>query len=153
MSSNICRICKRRLTNGTSVELGIGPVCRGSVDNFVDLQGELFMVEAIPNFGDVVCFRDYQDGYHSPRSNVPHRIVKHSPDGFEWGYGGSGPSEFALNILSVFIGQEEAQRGGLYQDFKWQFISTLPHEGGTIKREDILAWIESNHRKVLLEGV
>jgi len=95
-------------------------------------------VKAIPGFGDVTCYRDV-DGVHS---NVPQRIVYHSPDGFEWGYGGSGPSDFALNILSVFIGQEMAYL--YHQDFKWKFISGMPHEGGTIKRETILEWIKEN---------
>jgi len=40
----------------------------------------------------------------------------HSPDGFEWGYGGSGPARFVFAILADAIGDREAQR--LYQDFK-----------------------------------
>ena len=68
------------------------------------------------------------------------RIINHSPDGFAWGYGGSGPADLALNILAIFIGQAEAVK--YYQDFKWDFIATLPYEGGVIKREDILQWIK-----------
>jgi hypothetical protein len=94
------------------------------------------MVDAIPDFGDVTCSRDYE-GIHT---NVPRRIIRHSPDGFEWGYGGSGPSDFALNILSVFVGQKLATQ--YHQDFKWEFIYNLPYEGGTIKRDDILEWIK-----------
>ena len=139
MSNNTCRECHRHLTNKASVELGIGPICRNKVDEENDTQGELFMVDAIPDFGDVICSRS-EDGI---RTNVTRRITHHSPNGFEWGYGGSGLADFALNILSVFIGQEEAQRGGLYQDFKWQFISSLPYEGGMINREDVLLWVES----------
>ena len=98
------------------------------------------MVNAIPDFTeDIVCRRD-EDGIYT---NVPRRIVRHSPDGFEWGYGGSGPADFALNILSIFVGQKEAQRNGLHQDFKWEFISPLPEAGGTIPREAILRWIEA----------
>jgi len=58
------------------------------------------------------------------------------------GYGGSGPADFALNIMSIFISQEEAEKNGLYQDFKWEFVSQLPHEGGTIPRDVILNWLE-----------
>jgi hypothetical protein len=108
VSSNICRICKRRLTDSTSVSLGIGPVCRAK-DIFDSKQGELFMFEAIPNFGDVTCSRDCE-GIHT---NVPHRIKRHSPTGLAWGYGGSGPADFALNILSVFIGQKEYEKDEL----------------------------------------
>jgi len=94
-------------------------------------------VGAIPDFNeDIVCSRD-ADGIHT---NVPQRIIQHSPTGFAWGYGGSGPADLALNILSIFTGQEFAER--YHQDFKWKFIATLPHEGGTIKREDIIQWIE-----------
>ena len=31
----------------------------------------------------------------------------HSPSGFAWGYGGSGPAETALNILADFFGEHE----------------------------------------------
>jgi hypothetical protein len=100
------------------------------------------MVEALDDFnGDVVCYRD-EDG--SAVSNVPRRITKHSPDGFEWGYGGSGPADFALNILSVFIGEKLARKNGLYQNFKWKFVSTLPGEGGIIKHDDIREWLRVN---------
>jgi hypothetical protein len=47
----------------------------------------------------------------------------------------------ALNILSEFIGQEAAERGGLYQRFKEQFIAPMPESGGIIKKEAILQWI------------
>src|SRR5204862_6265890 len=33
-------------------------------------------------------------------------VVHHSPDGFQWGYGGSGPADLALSILSAVIGPE-----------------------------------------------
>jgi hypothetical protein len=133
------------LTDITSVKLGIGPVCRAKGILEDDKQGELFMVEAIEGFNeDIVCSRD-EDGIHT---NVPRRIIYHSPDGFEWGYGGSGPADFALNILSVFIGQEAAQRGGLYQAFKFDFIAPMPKEGGTIKRGAILAWIEKKKQVI-----
>jgi len=97
------------------------------------------MVEALADFtGDVVCSRDAE----GIKTNVPRRIIKHSPTGFEWGYAGSGPADFALNILSVFIGQEKAEGGGLYQLFKQDFVTPLPQEGGTIPRAEILKWIE-----------
>jgi hypothetical protein len=137
MPSNTCLICKRKLKDVNSIKFGMGPVCRAKrklEEN--EKQGELFMVEAIPDFGDVVCSRDEK----GITTNVPRRIIRHSPTGFEWGYGGIGPADFALNILSVYIGEQEAK--SFYQAFKFKFIATLPHEGGTIKREDILDWIE-----------
>jgi len=141
MPSNFCRVCNRKLKNSTSVRFGIGPICRAK--RFIDeSQGELFMVEAIPNFGDVNCYRD-ENGIST---NVPRRIIRHSPDGFEWGYLGSGPADFALNILSCYIGEQEAKSGGLYQAFKSKFIANLPKEGGTIKREDVMRWLDEIRR-------
>lgn len=36
--------------------------------------------------------------------DLPHRKVKHSPTGFSWGYGGSGPAELALNMILDAVG-------------------------------------------------
>jgi hypothetical protein len=131
------------LKNPLSIILGIGPVCRAKHSAKYAQKEFDFMVEAIKNWNeDIICSRD-ENGIHT---NVPRRIVNHSPSGFDWGYGGSGPADFALNILSIFIGQEAAEK--YYQDFKWQFIAQLPHEGGTIKREDILNWIEKKRQEV-----
>jgi hypothetical protein len=126
----------------------MGPVCKAKKWVEIYKQGDLFMVEAIPDFGDVVCSRN-SDRIHT---NVPRRITRHSPDGFEWGYGGSGPADFALNILSVYIGQEAAQFCGLYQDFKWLFVAKLPKKGGTIRRDDVMRWVEANKEKIVSEG-
>jgi len=71
---------------------------------------------------------------------LQHRLVYHSPDGFEWGYGGSGPSELALNILALFVPAPEAWR--LHHPFKDQFVATLPHPGGTILGSQIVDWIQ-----------
>jgi hypothetical protein len=99
-------------------------------------------VKAIKGFkDDIVCFID-KEGRHV---NIPRRIVRHSPTGFAWGYGGSGPSDLALNILSVFTGQEAAE--SLYQDFKRDFIAPMPFQGGTIPREKILNWVKEKQVK------
>lgn len=71
--------------------------------------------------------------------NVAHRIVHHSPTGFEWGYYGSGPADAALNILAVFVDGKTAWR--LHQRFKEEFIANVPREGGTIQAERIREWI------------
>ena len=49
---------------------------------------------------DVVC-RLEPDG--TRRFNVPRRHVHHSPTGWRWGYAGSGPADFALNVLALFF--------------------------------------------------
>lgn len=81
-------------------------------------------------------------------TNVPHTWVHHSPDGFEVGYGGSGPADFALNIL-LFYGLEKDEAWRLHQDFKWKFVATLPREGGIILREAILKFIREGTNSCL----
>ena len=51
-------------------------------------------------------------------------IINHSPDGFAWGYGGSGPSQLALAICLELYGQDKATQ--IYQSFKWDYIANLP---------------------------
>jgi len=52
------------------------------------------------------------------------KIINHSPDGFNWGYGGSGPAQLALSILLEITSEEKAIQ--MYQDFKWSVIASLP---------------------------
>jgi hypothetical protein len=49
-------------------------------------------------------------------------VMNHSPDGFEWGYEGSGPAQLALAILLEKFGREKALTH--YQHFKREFIAT-----------------------------
>ena len=50
-------------------------------------------------------------------------LINHSPDGFEWGYGGSGPSQLALSICMELFDQTTAL--WIYQQFKREHIATL----------------------------
>lgn len=52
------------------------------------------------------------------------KIWNHSPDGFNWGYGGSGPAQLALAICLELYGKDVAQQ--VYQSFKFDYIATLP---------------------------
>lgn len=89
---------------------------------------------------DIICSRD-ADG--KPQVNVTERV--HSQrSGFDWGAPMDKQTNLALNILSAFVGQEAAEKDGLYLTFRDAFISTMPPEGGTIKKEAILAWITSH---------
>ena len=64
----------------------------------------------------------------------------HSPAGFEWGFGGSGPAELALNILLQATGDRDfaAQH---HQAFKREFVAPLPFDGGVIESAKISEWI------------
>lgn len=58
----------------------------------------------------------------SPKKSLRYR--QHSPDGFAWGYGGSGPAQLALAICLEIFPKESALR--VYQAFKWKYIAVLP---------------------------
>lgn len=53
-------------------------------------------------------------------------VWNHSPDGFSWGYLGSGVAQLALAILLEFISKDEAVR--LHQTFKEDFLANLSME-------------------------
>jgi hypothetical protein len=71
---------------------------------------------------------------------VEHIDIVHSPTGMEWGYGGSGPADLALNILRA-CGVQQDEVDTLYQDFKFAFIAPLPPAGGVIRRREVLDWV------------
>lgn len=66
-----------------------------------------------------------------------HRMY-HSPDGFEWGYGGSGPSDLARSILADVLGYVPVG----YHDFKERFIASASPIGFTLTEAEILAWMD-----------
>jgi len=70
------------------------------------------------------------------------KIFNHSPTGFEWGYGGSGPAQLALAILADATGDEELAARH-HQQYKWDVISRLDTaKPWTIAKEDVLAAVE-----------
>ena len=52
-------------------------------------------------------------------------LWNHSPTGFEWGYGGSGPAQLALAILADHCGDDE-MAFNFHHRFKWLVIAELP---------------------------
>ncbi len=97
-----------------------------------------------------------EDG--KPMCDISTPIRHHSPDGIEWGYGGSGPADLALNILDWFILLPSGDEGyrpvvlwdgnrtsvlaeRLHQRFKTEVIAKIPKEGATINGAYIAGWI------------
>jgi len=58
--------------------------------------------------------------------NPRYDLANHSPDGFEYGYNGSGPSQLALAILANEFDDEIALRH--YQAFKFNYIALLERD-------------------------
>lgn len=81
--------------------------------------------------------------------------VRHSPTGFEWGYGGSGPADLARCILlDYFDLHDQADERTLeyadpgeptvsYMDFKFEVVAGLDRGGFVITDHEIRRWIES----------
>lgn len=68
-------------------------------------------------------------------------LWNHSPTGLEWGYGGSGPAQLALALLADALDDTDSAVA-LYQWFKHDVVSRLPNDQWTMRREDILDWVD-----------
>lgn len=53
------------------------------------------------------------------------KVVNHSPTGFCWGYGGSGPAQLSLAILLDHFNGDRERALALYQDFKFKVVARL----------------------------
>jgi hypothetical protein len=83
--------------------------------------------------------------------------MHHSPSGFAWGYGGSGPADLALNILEWVLRQEgyggETIRCAagtcfrlawqLHHDFTWRFIAACDRQEVRLPLETVTTWLAS----------
>lgn len=82
-----------------------------------------------------VSYDESPDQYHL----LEHR-VQHSPTGFSWGYGGSGPADLARSLLWDFLGNEPAP--WLYQAFKFSYVARWPQTGNwELTGEEIRQWL------------
>lgn len=59
----------------------------------------------------------------------------HSPTGFEWGYGGSGPSQLALALFASRTNDVVATRH--YQQLKWGLVASLPEPRWDLEASDL----------------
>lgn len=100
----------------------------------------------------VVYFGDHND--HNVIIKRPESMEtlfgsgRHSPDGFNWGFGGSGPAELAFCLLREQLGYEPKEK--LYQLFKAEVIAVIPKdEPFCMTDEQIDMWVSMNiHRTV-----
>lgn len=174
-----CQRCHRPLTDPLSIRLGMGPECRGrsgrgSVDNGLCVRDEFSNVfdNSIPFERALVLKRQRRLNRKSDSNdpgqavtNVPHLVVQHSPDGYEFAYGGSGPSDLALNACQLYLnmaGYEGRQTKcydgscwslafALHQEFKGYFIASAPRNGVTIPFAEIDAWFKLRITSELLD--
>ncbi len=73
------------------------------------------------------------------------KIWNHSPDGFNWGYSGSGPAQLALAIMLKVTDKNTAIQ--LYQDFKREVIAGLPQSDFEIVF-DVAGWVKKHLERI-----
>src|SRR3990170_4477229 len=92
----------------------------------------------------------------SDRCPLTH-IPFHSPDGFEWGYAGSGPADLALAILADYFGEPpelvltalrslwapRSKAAALHQPFKEQFLARERRDEWSLASDAIIAWLQT----------
>lgn len=73
-------------------------------------------------------------------------VRNHSPDGFSWGYGGSGPAQLALALLLEYADQGTSEC--LYQDFKWDVVANLPQADFELPESKVMDWLRANQGRL-----
>ena len=68
------------------------------------------------------------------------KLWNHSPTGFSWGYGGSGPAQLALALL-YDVSEDKELSVKLHQDFKWELVARWKGDW-EITDEEIRTWLE-----------
>ncbi len=63
-------------------------------------------------------------------------LRKHSPTGFEWGYGGSGPAQLALALAADVLGDDEAALD-VYQRLKFRVVGRLQGDDWTLTEAEL----------------
>lgn len=80
-----------------------------------------------------------------------HDLRNHSPDGFEWGYGGSGPAQLALAMLADHF-NDGRKALEIYQDFKFAVIAGLSGDEWTLTSREIEQALERIRVESLKRG-
>lgn len=68
------------------------------------------------------------------------KLSNHSPTGFEWGYGGSGPAQLALALLLHATGDAKVALA-YHQRFKFAYVGHFPSDSWQLCQATILRWL------------
>lgn len=167
--TNYCERCGRALSNPTSRQAGMGPICRHKVGRGSGQGQEEDIADRTigsPLEAGIIIRRG-ADGV--TETNVPHLVVEHSPSGYEFGYAGSGPADLALNLAEAILRREgyrgeevKTWDGGrclrlayeIYQEVKWRWIATIERvEGVTLDYQEVADYVKMQATKVLAREV
>jgi len=73
------------------------------------------------------------------------KIRNHSPDGFMWGYEGSGPAQLALALIIYAAKKLDIpimEGVPYYQDLKRDFVAKLP-QNNFVEDFDLIGWLQN----------
>jgi Family of unknown function (DUF6166) len=80
-------------------------------------------------------------------------LWNHSPTGFEWGYGGSGPAQLALAILAHHLADDK-RAFNFHHRFKWAVVAEFPHRSWTLTSDEINRVLQTlREEEPVLEGI
>lgn len=74
-------------------------------------------------------------------------LFNHSPDGFNWGYGGSGPAQLALALL-LATGMEPKKAVTWHQRLKTDVVAQLPQNKDFEIKWHYIRWLNLQAKKV-----
>lgn len=70
----------------------------------------------------------------------------HSPTGFEWGYGGSGPAQLALALAADVLGDTD-EALAVYQRLKFRLVARLAADEWTLEEGELVEVIQALRRE------
>jgi Family of unknown function (DUF6011) len=164
-----CGVCGRELTDPSSIAAGIGPDClaRLAEDRQIDPSSAVIEWREEVGLGPKTYLGVRSGDRHETSTvtvqvpgrdrylltlTVPHgSAYPKSPDGHAWGYGGSGPSQLALDILTDLLGHEA--HPACYQAFKDAFIATARGPHLAIHEGQIRLWLGAYEGPVLANAL
>lgn len=155
-----CRKCGRELKTEPGRSNGIGPVCarknliesirkdQGDTDEIVPYDGGALWIERLtaqtltPRGGNSYSIQPATHPASGIRTNVPRMEYLHSPTGYNFGYGGSGPADFALNCC-LLLCKSKKDAHTIHQKFKMAFVALEQGDRLEIPRENAIQFIKS----------
>ena len=163
-----CFICGVTIVAPDAVDYGNRPMSpRSGTGKLASFAG----IERLKASGDHFFATPLTQGVRLQRTskgarltNVPHYVIHHSPTGYEWGYGGSGPADLALNIVEAALrallydgelyrcwdGECFRLSMSLHGALKWQFIAPLDRDAPehVLDWTEIIEWIKTEANKI-----
>ena len=109
--------------------------------------GTLYHAKRLTDVGHQPVYKSHMPN-GAPIALNPRRSQKlynHSPDGFQWGYGGSGPAQLALALLLDATNNPEIALA-FYQAFKWERVAGWG-DSWSITKGSILMWVKGQQNQ------